>query len=64
MAVNETAELQSNAPKTSVIGTLLQNIGLGHVSLGRSAPTLHHGGHEMFVLAEPEGNQYLHQACH
>lgn len=63
MAVNEAVNLLSNVPKTSVIGTLLPNIALGHVSSGQRARTLHDGGHEMLVLADPESNQYLHQAC-
>ncbi|WP_375545520.1 ABC transporter [Kocuria carniphila] len=69
MTVDEAADFLSDVPKASAILTLLQNIGLGYVSLGQSAPTLSGGeaqriklvselhrssrGHSLYILDEP-----------
>lgn len=69
MTVDEAADFLDDVPKASAILTLLQNIGLGYVSLGQSAPTLSGGeaqriklvselhrssrGHSLYILDEP-----------
>ena len=69
MTVDEAADFLSDVSKASVILTLLQNIGLGYVSLGQSAPTLSGGeaqriklvselhrssrGNSLYILDEP-----------
>ena len=69
MTVDEAADFLNDVPKAAAILTLLQNIGLGYVSLGQSAPTLSGGeaqriklvselhrsshGHSLYILDEP-----------
>ena len=69
MTVDEAADFFTDVPKAAAILMLLQNIGLGYVSLGQSAPTLSGGeaqriklvselhrssrGHSLYILDEP-----------
>ena len=69
MTVDEAADFLAEVPVATTILTLLQNIGLGYVSLGQSAPTLSGGeaqriklvselhrssrGRSLYILDEP-----------